>query len=183
MRLFLTFFLICLASYAYSLETVEEVCQWGAKRTELIKQLTPYGQTVVTRILKDLQYISGAAIQPVFEFVKKQNNETVNRLLNSTDAGKFGTLLNYYGVGNYTSGSGNLRDVCQDAKNVETIIKSFTPANRQLVIPLVEAVHQGFNMIFPVVISINRLLDYRLYDQLESENQAVLEALANLYLS
>jgi len=36
------------------------VCDWQAKREEIIKQLTPNGQKYAVKILENIQFIAGA---------------------------------------------------------------------------------------------------------------------------
>lgn len=182
MKLLLIFFIVGLSSYAVSSESSAEVCAWQTKRDSLIKTLTPSGQKTATTILKDLQYIAGAGVQPLYEYVSKKFNSSVVQLTQSADAPKFFKLANLYGVGNLSLGAGELRDGCQDAKDVEALIKTFLPVNQEAVVKIVSAIDEGFGVIFPVIVSINRLLDYKLYDQLTaSENPATLVAIASLY--
>ena len=150
----------------------------------MIKTLTPSGQKTVATILKDLQYISGAALQPVYEYVGKKFLPAIIQLSQSSDAPKFFKLVALYGVGNLSIGAGELRDNCQDAKDVDALVKTLSPMNQEVAVKMIMALGEGFKITFPVVMSINKLLDSKLYDQLmASENKTSLAALADLYLN
>ena len=51
---------------------VNQTCSWQQQRNNLIKKLTPAGQSTVIKILLDLQYIFGAAVQPIFGYLEKK---------------------------------------------------------------------------------------------------------------
>jgi hypothetical protein len=72
--------------------------------------------------------------------------------------------------------------MCQDAKNVEALYKSFSKQNQPLAKRLIMAADKQFKKVYPVLMSINQYLDADLYGKLmTTENATVLANLAALY--
>ena len=152
------------------------------KLDALVKKLTPDGQKTATQIMIDLQAISFAGIQPVFQYVAKEFNTTIQQIKSSNDSSKLDQLLKLYGVGNSSAGLGGLRDDCQDAKNIAAVVATMSPVGQNATLLVLDEIERGFVTILPVVLSINRLLDDSLYKKLmASENATTLAALAALY--
>lgn len=90
-------------------DPVSEICNWQAKRNNLISQLSTQGQLLVNQILVDLQEVSYAGMQPVYSYIGATMQKEINQLNQSIDASKFARMAYIYGVGNASAGYGPIR--------------------------------------------------------------------------
>ena len=112
MKLFLIASII--ASFALSLNAqFVDLCIWQQQRDQLIKTFTPAGQAIVGQLLKDLQVILGAAVQPLYNQVYKENQAIIAKLqtTDNVQLTAFGKMLGY---GNLNCGTGELADLCKN---------------------------------------------------------------------
>lgn len=168
-------------SVAYG-QSTSEICGWQSSRDNLIKSLTSAGQKAANQILLDLQLITGAAIQPLCNYVYVEHKMEIDSILNSTDSSRLIKLGSLFGCGNISSGAGPLIDVCQESREIDAVLASVSSANRQTVSKILETFNNYFMYGLKPILSINRLLDASLYSQLEqTENKTTLAALAALY--
>ena len=84
---------------------VNQTCSWQLQRNNLIKSLTPAGQSTVNTILLDLQYITGAAIQPIFGYLQNKYAAAIGKITNSTDNANLNNLGKFLGFNNPKIGS------------------------------------------------------------------------------
>lgn len=103
MKLLIIFSII--SSLALSINTqFVDLCIWQQQRDQMIKSFTPTGQAIVGQLLKDLQVILGAAVQPLYNQIKKENQALVTQL-ETTDGAQFTAFYNMLGYGNLNCGT------------------------------------------------------------------------------
>lgn len=175
--------LLLISIIALSLNQVKsDLCEWQTKRDDLIAQLTPAGQNVTKQILKDLQYITGAAVQPIYEQVKEEKKSIIDQLM-QTDKVSFEYMLNFIGYDNPSCGAGDLIDLCKYESDKKMVVNSFSRMNRFNVLRLFKAIDEKYFKVYPSLLAINRQLDDGLYQFLNTnEDLYVLEALAKLFM-
>ena len=114
MKLLIIFSII--SSLALSINTqFVDLCIWQQQRDQMIKSFTPTGQAIVGQLLKDLQVILGAAVQPLYNQIKKENQALVTQL-ETTDGAQFTAFYNMLGYGNLNCGTGQLADLCKPSQ-------------------------------------------------------------------
>lgn len=159
-----------------------DLCEWQTKRDNLINKLTPAGQNVTHQILKDLQLITGAGLQPIYEQVKNENKRIINKLI-ETDKESFDLFLNLLGYGNPNCGAGDLIDLCKYETDKRTVISTFKRSNRISILILLKSIDDKYFKVYPTLLAVNRQLDDDLYQFLmKNEDPYILEALAKLFM-
>lgn len=176
------FLYIILLSLSVASLSRADLCEWQTKRDNLIKKLTPPGQNVTKQILKDLQYITGAAMQPIYEQIKEEYKMLVNKLIEN-DKQAFDFLLNLLGYGNPNCGAGDLVDLCKYETDKRIVVSMFKRSNRVSVLILLKAIDDKYFRVYPSLLAVNRQLDDNFYQYLiKNEDPYVLEALAKLFV-
>ena len=160
----------------------QQTCAWQNSTKLLIQQLTPQGQQTLNTIILDLQYITGAAIQPMFEKIAKKYAKQIVQITNTqADTNKIIQLGQLFGYGNLKCGAPPLIDACQKVKDIETLIISFTSTNQKIVNQIFDDFGSLFLEQFKSMVAVNTLLDASLYQQLgQTENKSVLVVLQKL---
>jgi hypothetical protein len=163
--------------------TEEEVCAWQSNVTALVGKLTPAGQKLAAKLLSDFWAIYFPGIQPVYDYIGKNMNTTLQKIYDSDDASKLEQLELLLGVGNWSAGVDVApRDLCQDYKNASALVNSMSADNQKIFKEVISAIETGHKMVMPTKINIHLALDYKLYDQLKAtENKDTLKALTALY--
>ena len=77
-----------------------DLCVWQKSRDSVIAKFTPTGQATAIQIMKDLQYVVGAAIQPLYNQIRAENPTLITQL-ETTDNLNFQAFYNFLGYGNY----------------------------------------------------------------------------------
>ena len=158
-------------------------CTWEAKLNAQLKKLTKSGQVTAKQIIKDLYYIMGAGVQPVFDFILINYSSQINEILNSTDASKLKSLYTNMCFKNSKCSTAYFTSYCANYKKTYSIVASFTDKNRILVENMIETLYYKVAQIYPSFLAINQLLDASLYSKLmKSEKKANLDALAQLFI-
>jgi hypothetical protein len=132
----------------------------------------------------DIQTISFAGMQPVYLHIAKKFNSTIRQLKSSNDSSKLDQLQYLFGVGNYSAGQSSLRDICQDAKNVEALVDTMSSVNQNATLQMLDRIEYHYYDILPYILSINRLLDDNLYQRLMLiEDKDTLTSLTALFFN
>jgi len=175
--LFLTIVTLCAASKQ------DEVCAWQSNVTALVGKLTPAGQKLALQISTDFWSIFYPGVQPVYDYIGKNMNATLQKLYDSDDASKLEQLELLLGVGNWSAGVGaSPRDLCQDYKSAAALVNSMSAENQKSVMEVVRAIEGVYKIVLPSIINIHMFLDYKQYEQLKStENKDTLNAITTLY--
>ncbi len=161
--------------------TEEEVCAWQSNVTALVGKLTPAGQKLAAKLSSDFWAIYFPGIQPVYDYIGKEMNATIQKILASSDAPKLSQVNYLIGVGNWSAGAAP-RDLCQDFKSLAALVSSMSANNQKNAMELIHAVETGQKIVMPTIINIHLALDYKLYDQLKAtENKDTLKALTALF--
>jgi hypothetical protein len=159
----------------------EEVCAWQSNVTALVGKLTPAGQKLAAQLASDFWAIYFPGIQPVYDYIGKEMNATIQKILASSDAPKLSQVNYLIGVGNWSAGAAP-RDLCQDFKSLAALVSSMSADNQKNAMELIHAVETGQKIVMPTIINIHLALDYKLYDQLKAtENKDTLKALTALF--
>ena len=147
--LLLTIVTLCAASKQ------DEVCAWQNNVTALVGKLTPAGQKLALQVATDFWAIYYPGVQPVYDYIEKNMNDTVQKLLSTSDASKLKQLNYLLGVGNWTAGvNAAPRDLCQDYKNFAAIFSSMSPDNQKLGTKLIKALETGLKLVLPTIVNI-----------------------------
>ena len=151
--------------------------------TALVQKLTPAGQKTAAQISTDFWTIYYPGIQPVYDYIGANFNETIQKVLASPDAPKFKTLEGLLGIGNWTAGvNASPRDLCQDYKNVLAVVATMSKDNQKVANDLLSAAETGQKLVLPTIINIHLFADYKQYESLKaSENATVLGAISDLW--
>ena len=163
--------------------TEEEVCAWQSNVTALVGKLTPAGQKLTAQLASDFWGIYFPGIQPVYDYIGKNMNATIQKILASSDAPKLSQVNYLFGVGNWSAGVGAApRDLCQDFKRLSALVSSMSADNQKNAMELIHAIETGHKTVMPTIINIHLALDYKLYDQLKAtENKDTLKALTAIW--
>jgi hypothetical protein len=153
-----------------------DLCIWQTQRDQMIKSFTPAGQTIVTQLLKDLQVVLGAAVQPIYNQIKKDNQALITQL-ETTDNPTFVQFWTMLGYGNLNCGTGQLADLCQVYSTGTNLYYKFKPANQPAVFTLSQSVVNKINSVYPILYAIVQQKDADLIAQLvKSETPESLNA-------
>ncbi len=144
----------------------QDMCEWQENRDLIISKLTPKGQIIAKKILQDLQYLSGSAIQPIYEEVKSDNWKIIDNLF-ETDFDMLKSLNEFLNYGNASFGLGELIDLCKQEKDTIELLESFKPFNQWPVLKLLNSIRTKFLSVYPSIKAINKLLDQSLYETLK----------------
>jgi hypothetical protein len=124
-------------------------------------------------------------IQPVYDAVGKQYNETVQKLMASSDASKVSQVGSLLGVGNYTTSISNFTSgtrICTNFVSINSLVGSMSQENQLDLMQLLNLDEAGIKMVLPTIFVIHRALDDKIYQQLmNTENPASLNAIASAF--
>ena len=158
----------------------QDLCEWQVNRDLIMSKLTPNGQVTAKKILKDLQYLSGSAIQPIYEEVNSENLMIIDNLLR-TDFYMLKTLHKFLNYGNASFGAGELIDLCKQETDEMELLQLFKDFNQWSVLKLLNSIHSKFLNVYPSIKAINKLLDQSLYETLKNnENPEIFKAFDKL---
>ena len=151
-------------------------CSWQKKFKSEIKKLTPHGQKAANKIVYDLYYILGAAVQPLFDQIMNDYSETINNISNSVDHETLIALRDNLGIGNSTVVTLYFINYCKSYLQTHAIIDSFTAENKQSAYEMFNYYVNKFLEVYPSVLAIHRLLDDALFRKITK-----IERPGNLY--
>ena len=157
-------------------------CKLQQAWDEIVSKLTPEGQETVTQIVENLQLISCAALQPLYDFIGEKYAEQIKAINASADADKLEALGQMLGVGDINCGAGPLHDDCKGAQEIEALVSTFSEENQKVIGEILGDIYTGVKTGLKPLLAINYVLNQESIASLvESEDQAVLEQLAQLY--
>ena len=90
---FLLILTVLIVSTYLCVASTNGTCRWQEKRNSLVAQLSPTGQQAANKLISQIQLYTGAAIQPLYEYIT-QKYASFLKSLNAQDNQKLTQLSN-----------------------------------------------------------------------------------------